>query len=812
MVHGLTETLLTVVCLLVCGQATAQNANTGLRKVYEWVHGGLLYQYAQDSSFTLLVFNVPFRAVKADFEVHVQDTSNDGIKRTLLLSLRHGSIPVLQPYNESVPASFVMPEDQESHHLDTNNSHNIISEAPAPGRLYMAASILNPLNNVVEYLRWGDDMGGSFQINVRAIYTVRTAVKSLPAGDVSTSNVVTGEAQTFGFMVPAFTTAYSIVVSNCGTNGSSCPVTMTTSESLSVSDQSAVSVDCRQQAERCVLTRVSPKVEGESFVTFSLDDVKGIENVTFDVSFSMLGCSAVAIPYAERLMTDNGVEKNQPPQYKYLTGYDVNEAGYGVTDSPSCVNLGPLGRYSKSSDSVFNAFFGMWTTEGDVVPEIALVVPDFSVEVRTFTIQDSVDTGGILSILARVADDDWKGVIWVCAMAQRVGHNGSLSECQDGALLTLNTTATTNTSAEHDGVNEIVEVMDEALLPFPVAGTWYLTMQSQCLGSGPEPCGVLPMIELTVTMQQCGPRGCGDYGTCQQYLQGTELYASCECHSGYRGLGCNDGTYGLSKGKQMTAVYLLTLSNLAFIPAIVLALYRRFYTLAAVFFFNSFFSAFYHACDTSKVYQLCIMNYGTLAFCDFFGSLLSFYSLFLTMARISDTLRTFLLMSGALIISVFVTEDRHNEAFQLTPLFVSGIVLVVSWVRETRLRGKLYPSKGRYLRLLLPGVVLAVTGIGVNYGLMWHQSTYQFTHSFWHFALMVTPLFLMPPRGWHSEVKRGLSVSAQDIIRTGMQPEPRQQQQQPLPCRQSVNIDHDEPAMFDASMNSISSDDRNRLI
>lgn len=66
----------------------------------------------------------------------------------------------------------------------------------------------------------------------------------------------------------------------------------------------------------------------------------------------VVGCSAVAIPYAERLMTDNGVEKNQPPQYKYLTGYDVNEAGYGVTDSPSCVNLGPLGRYSKSSVSV----------------------------------------------------------------------------------------------------------------------------------------------------------------------------------------------------------------------------------------------------------------------------------------------------------------------------------------------------------------------------------------------------------------------------------------------------------------------------
>ena len=67
-------------------------------------------------------------------------------------------------------------------------------------------------------------------------------------------------------------------------------------------------------------------------------------------------------------------------------------------------------------------------------------------------------------------------------------------------------------------------------------------------------------------------------------------------------------------------------------------------------------------------------------------------------------------------------------------------------VWEMRARRQLFPSRRRYLCCLLPGVVLALTGIGVNYGLMWHKSTYQYTHSFWHVALMVSTCLLMPPR------------------------------------------------------------------
>jgi hypothetical protein len=58
---------------------------------------------------------------------------------------------------------------------------------------------------------------------------------------------------------------------------------------------------------------------------------------------------------------------------------------------------------------------------------------------------------------------------------------------------------------------------------------------------------------------------------------------------GYRGYGCTDDTHA-DISKKLSNVLFLTLSNLMFIPAIVLAIYRHLYIEALVYFFNMFFS------------------------------------------------------------------------------------------------------------------------------------------------------------------------------------------------------------------------------
>lgn len=53
-------------------------------------------------------------------------------------------------------------------------------------------------------------------------------------------------------------------------------------------------------------------------------------------------------------------------------------------------------------------------------------------------------------------------------------------------------------------------------------------------------------------------------------------------------------------------------------------------------FFSFLRPQFYHACDQPGQAVLCIMDYDTLQYCDFLGSVCSIWVTILCMARISD--------------------------------------------------------------------------------------------------------------------------------------------------------------------------------
>ena len=59
---------------------------------------------------------------------------------------------------------------------------------------------------------------------------------------------------------------------------------------------------------------------------------------------------------------------------------------------------------------------------------------------------------------------------------------------------------------------------------------------------------------------------------------------------GYRGWGCTDDREATSEIDLLAATLLLCLSNLLFLPAVGLAIYRGFYTESFVYFANMVFS------------------------------------------------------------------------------------------------------------------------------------------------------------------------------------------------------------------------------
>ena len=59
---------------------------------------------------------------------------------------------------------------------------------------------------------------------------------------------------------------------------------------------------------------------------------------------------------------------------------------------------------------------------------------------------------------------------------------------------------------------------------------------------------------------------------------------------GNRGYGCTDSSVAKSEGQQLLESLLLTMSNLAMLPAISVALYRRYYVEALVYTYTMLFS------------------------------------------------------------------------------------------------------------------------------------------------------------------------------------------------------------------------------
>ncbi|KAM4556403.1 post-GPI attachment to proteins factor 6 isoform 1-T1 [Fundulus diaphanus] len=281
-------------------------------------------------------------------------------------------------------------------------------------------------------------------------------------------------------------------------------------------------------------------------------------------------------------------------------------------------------------------------------------------------------------------------------------------------------------------------------LPFPQAATWYLTLQLVCNSSD---CGnssvvsVVPEVSISACVEDCGP-----YGECRLLRSYTYLYAACGCTAGWKGWGCTDGSTALSYSRQLTATMLLTLSNLFFLPAIVVAVRRSYITEASVYLFTMFFSTFYHACDQPAAAVLCIMEYDALQYCDFLGSICSIWVTILCMARLGDIAKYTLFLLGALLIAMSMQLDRKGLWNLLGPILCAILLMVTSWVyRGVRRRHCYPPSWRRWAFFLIPGALCALVGVCL-YIFAETEDNYYYTHSLWHILVASCVVFLLPPK------------------------------------------------------------------
>ncbi|XP_022610930.1 transmembrane protein 8B-like isoform X1 [Seriola dumerili] len=299
-------------------------------------------------------------------------------------------------------------------------------------------------------------------------------------------------------------------------------------------------------------------------------------------------------------------------------------------------------------------------------------------------------------------------------------------------------------------------------LPFPQSTTWYLTLQLTCNSSD---CGNASVVSVVpeVFVSAC-VEDCGTYGECRLLRSYSYLYSACVCKAGWSGWGCTDDSTAQSYSHQLTASLLLTISNLFFLPAIVVAVKRCYITEASVYLFTMFFSTFYHACDQPGVAVLCIMDYDTLQYCDFLGSVCSIWVTILCMARIRDTFKYTLFILGALLIAMSMQLDRKGLWNLLGPILCALLIMVATWVyRGVRRRHCYPPSWKRWVLYLMPGALCALIGVCL-YIFAETEDNYYYIHSLWHVLVATCVVFLLPPKekdrealGWSRGWKWSLS-------------------------------------------------------
>ncbi|XP_035217059.1 transmembrane protein 8B-like, partial [Stegodyphus dumicola] len=224
---------------------------------------------------------------------------------------------------------------------------------------------------------------------------------------------------------------------------------------------------------------------------------------------------------------------------------------------------------------------------------------------------------------------------------------------------------------------------------------------------------------------------------------------SSHCIIGWKGWGCTDNSTALSDSELLLDVLLLTLSNLLFIPAIILSASRKYFTEAFVYFATMLSSTFYHACD-AEVYSYCLIRLSVLQFCDFYSAILSVWVTLIAMAKLPNIVQSFTHMAGAVGVALGVEYDRTGLWVFVLPTGIGLLILFTSWANQCRKKHVCYPTHRVWLFFLLPGALLALSGL-IIYAFFETKDNYPFVHSAWHVTIALSVLFLLPRRELNSK-------------------------------------------------------------
>ncbi|KAL8625630.1 hypothetical protein ACOMHN_043905 [Nucella lapillus] len=663
--------------------------------------------YTHYASVTPVRFSVPSLTEEASWSFRATKTS-DCDDKTIRIILQYGSLPLANPFNETYPEHFYLGKSDHVTQLNVISKNISVTHTatfPQAGDWY-AIAFIPETNEEIKQKGLG----------VQCVYKFSASMelKELPSHLYLRVNEESLVALTstqsggiwVGFTVPTSAQAIEVDIRDCSLDPCDLQLSMPGEEANQMLTKNCSHV----KNVTCTLRLPTPHLGFKHYINLQL--------------LTEGNATAVVVVQSE----------------------DCSPAESSAQADQSCVLEQQLDRYQEPQD--FSVDFVRLVN--NTIQGNEFFLSNTSLTVVPFALERIVDMGGTLNVKIILKKEDVAEDQQVRVCGQVTG--GRFPAATSDLDLCLNATNSFQVNSSVEGSED--SVSGQLYVPYPEEGIWTVALALQCYNATNASMEAVACsngtqrVTLGVRIQSCVDRGCNQQGVCREFIKNSDfiVFSTCDCSAGWRGYGCTDGREASSDSSQLTEVLLLTLSNLFFLPAIFVAVYRRYYVEAIVYFYNMFFSTFYHACDGNRVdkYIYCLTKYSVLSKGDFLGSTVSLWVTLVAMAQIPINFTSAIQMAGPLALIIGVLLDQFSVWIIAVPTGVGLALVTVCWVSQCCRSRRCFPDKRRYL-WMLPGVLFAVGGAAM-FAFLETTQNYKYLHSAWHICLSLSVIFLLPPR------------------------------------------------------------------
>jgi len=346
-----------------------------------------------------------------------------------------------------------------------------------------------------------------------------------------------------------------------------------------------------------------------------------------------------------------------------------------------------------------------------------------------FEIVPLLDVGGMLEIELNLNIDFDTAVnnvsVIACLKHNRIAT--SLNDCL--SKLQVNST------------NMSQNKISKTLIPYPKSGHYFISIISFChkntqlpyhglsghsssIGQESKNCDhPHSSVLLNIKSESCNENEdiCpSKRGTCKNELQNGLPFSYCECRPSHYGFRCSHTLRSTSNTKEhidnyteevqqqlLIELLVLTLSNLLWIPVIIIAFYKALWVESLVYILTMFVTTSFHACSSTSIYAICLINPVTLEFGCLFISCLCICVTIISLSDMGLSLKCILDMFAAIWTSLLIHLQWSPFWMMVFSSILFSLLMFTSWLVNC-CRGSCFPSLKLWFFSIIPALTTLI--------------------------------------------------------------------------------------------------------